>query len=424
MRESRFRLPAPAADLAGSSHFAATLSTATIGALVFTHAIRATIGWPGYNAILAGLVVLAGIALAARSKDLEWHGVLPISLLLFLGWCALSLLWSEYQWATLSGIAYQLTVAFLAVFVALARDLIQIVRAFGDVLRVFLVLSLALEVLSGLLLDLPIRFLGMQGNLAAGGPIQGLAGSRNMMGLLAVIALITFAVELATRSVRRSAAQASILLAAIALLLTNSPVALGVAAMVGLLALALHGIRRTAAERRPVVQAVTLGSAFVAVLVAYVFRTRLVDLVGANEELGVRFALWRSISFLMPVNPLEGFGWVGSWRPELLPFAALRTINDRVPTSALNAFVDTWFQAGLVGAALFAVLLGLALVRAWLVAGTRRNVAHVWSALILVALGLTGAAESAILVEYSWMLLVICSVKAAQELSWRRGLRD
>ncbi|MFC5858922.1 hypothetical protein [Agromyces flavus] len=58
------------------------------------------------------------------------------------------------------------------------RDTIQIVRAFGDVFRVLLAVSLALEVLSGVLLDLPIAFLGIQGDIASLGPIQGIFGSR------------------------------------------------------------------------------------------------------------------------------------------------------------------------------------------------------------------------------------------------------
>ncbi|BDZ45917.1 hypothetical protein GCM10025866_18260 [Naasia aerilata] len=163
--------------------------------------------------------------------------------------------------------------------------------------------------------------------------------------------------------------------------------------------------------------------AAVGIALGYAFRTRIIDFVGIRGELNVRFALWDSVQSLTGLHPLEGFGWVGTWRPELAPFFAIGTVNGRTPTSALNAFLDTWFQAGLVGLALFSVLLGLALVRAWFVASSRRSVTHVWPALVLVVLALTSMAESTVLVEYCWFLLVVCAVKAAQELSWRRGLR-
>ena len=40
----------------------------------------------------------------------------------------------------------------------------------------------------------------------------------------------------------------------------------------------------------------------------------------------------------------------------------------------------------------------------------------------LVALILVSFAESSILVEFGWLVFVICSVKASQELSWRKAL--
>ena len=47
---------------------------------------------------------------------------------------------------------------------------------------------------------------------------------------------------------------------------------------------------------------------------------------------------------------------------------------------------------------------------------------YVWPALILVALLVTSAAESTMLVEFGWLLLLVCSMKAAQGMSWRSAL--
>jgi hypothetical protein len=41
---------------------------------------------------------------------------------------------------------------------------------------------------------------------------------------------------------------------------------------------------------------------------------------------------------------------------------------------------------------------------------------------VLVILLAFSAAESSVLVEFGWMLLLICSLKAAQGLSWRHAL--
>ena len=79
----------------------------------------------------------------------------------------------QHPGATALRVVYLVAFAFLGVYVALMRDTIQIVRAFGDVMRVLLAASIALEVLSGVLLDVPIAVLGIQGDLARLGPIQG-----------------------------------------------------------------------------------------------------------------------------------------------------------------------------------------------------------------------------------------------------------
>jgi exopolysaccharide production protein ExoQ len=48
----------------------------------------------------------------------------------------------------------------------------------------------------------------------------------------------------------------------------------------------------------------------------------------------------------------------------------------------------------------------------------------VWTALVLVVLVVSSLAESVTLVEWGWVLLVICAVKAAQGRSWRHGLPE
>ncbi|MFD1715596.1 O-antigen ligase family protein [Amnibacterium flavum] len=410
-------------DVLESPRFSAVLATVSIGTVLLTHAVRSMIGWPGLIAALATLAVMAGAVLYVRRDQFEWLGILPVTLLAFVGWSIVSTLWSQYQWTTVSGVLYQVVVGLLAVFVAIGRDLIQIVRAFGDVFRLVLGVSLAVEILSGIIFDVPIKFLGVLGNIAIGGPIQGLMGSRNMLGLITLIAVITFAVESGTRSVRRETTIASLVLAGVVFVLTRSPVASFAGLVVALAAVALLLIRRTPAERRQGTQIGFGILAVVAAAVAYFARGPIVGLFNAGGELQVRLSLWRQTWALTQLHFTEGWGWAGSWRPDVLPFLAIRTTNGRIPTSALDAYIDVWFQLGLIGLVIFVAFLGLALTRSWIVASNRRNVAHVWPALVLVALAFVSAAESAILTEWGWFLFVVCAVKAAQELSWRRGLR-
>ncbi|BDZ53732.1 O-antigen ligase family protein [Agromyces marinus] len=408
-------------EFAGSARLAHAVTLMSIGLAFSTHAVRALIGWPGLIASIAMLLVLAGTSLVARWRAVEWYGILPLTILVFVGWCAASVIWSSNPGATVLGVGYLVAFGILGVYVALMRDTIQIVRAFGDVLRLLLGISIGLEVFSGILLDLPIVFLGIQGNIASLGPVQGLFGSRNVLGFVALIALLTFVIEWRTRSVRRGRAIASLVLAGGSIILSGSPttvIALGVCLVaIG----ALYGLRRVPAEHRWRVQVALLAGVSAALVAGWVLRLRIIELLDARAEFDVRLDVWREVSRYLSANPLQGWGWTGRWI-DGAPYVWIERAIGRDLASALSAFIDTYFQIGVIGVLLFAALLGVALVRSWLLASNRRSVVYLWPALMLVAISVTSVAESFVLVEGGWMLLVVCAVKAARDMSWRDAL--
>lgn len=409
-------------EFVGSARFAQALTLLAVGLAFTTHAVRSIIGTPGLIAAIAGLVVLCAASLVARWRAVEWYGILPLSILVFIGWCAASALWSSLPALTsLARVGYLVAFAFVGVYIALMRDTIQIVRAFGDVMRALLGASLVLEVLSGIILDVPIRALGIQGAIAQLGPIQGVFGSRNMLGFVALIALLTFLVEWRMKIVQRTRAILSSTLAALCLILSGSPTtwfALG-AALVALAA--LYGLRRASAPTRWRWQIALLVTGVVAIVAGWIFRVRIIELIDARDEFDVRLEVWREMSRYLNLNPLQGWGWVGPW-PDAPPYTWIDLATGRAHGSGLNAYLDVYFQVGVIGALLFIGMLGLALVRAWLLASTRRSVVYVWPALMLVAIAVTSFAESFALVEGGWMLLVVCAVKAARDMSWRDAL--
>jgi O-antigen ligase len=419
VKDSRHPALAAAPDILGSAPVANALAISSIGCAVLAFLLQRTIGWPGLLGALVVLVLLTSGSLFARRESLEWHGLLPVSLLVFLGWAATSLLWSQYQWATLGGLAYLGAFTLLGLYVALTRDTIHIVRAFGAVLRVTLAASVAVEIIAGLLLDSRIGFLDVAGDLGVLGPIQGVMGSRNQLGLLAVIAVVTFGTELRTRSVPRAVGIGSLALAGACLVLSRSPIVAAVLIVVLIAAAALYGLRRVAPERRTFWQLALLFAVAVLALVVWLARSRVIELLNAGGALNYRLEVWRRIWGFIASHNLEGWGWVGLWRPDVQPFPAFANSDGSIPSSALNAFLDVWFQLGLVGVVIFTGLVGLAFVRSWLLAGRRRSFVFAWPALILVALVTISLAESTILLQYGWLTLVICCVKAARELSWR-----
>lgn len=88
----------PAFELArsflGAPRFSAALTQVIIGSQLATLLLHELMGWAGALAILASLVVLASLSLLAQREEIEWHGLLPVSLFVFVGWATIFAIWS------------------------------------------------------------------------------------------------------------------------------------------------------------------------------------------------------------------------------------------------------------------------------------------------------------------------------------------
>jgi O-antigen ligase len=212
-------------------------------------------------------------------------------------------------------------------------------------------------------------------------------------------------------------------LAGLCIVLTQSPVIAFGTVVVGVAALVIYLVRRVRAERRQVWQFIVLGLAVVAAGVLFVARGPVIALFNASGTLDNRLDVWRQVIAVASQNGLQGWGWIGPWRVSISPFSAIFAASARPVDSALNAFLDTWLQLGIIGVVIFVGMVGLAFSRSWLLAGARRSVVFAWPAASLVALIIVSLAESSILSDFGWMTFVICCTKASQELSWRNALR-
>ncbi|HEX7834647.1 MAG TPA: exopolysaccharide production protein, partial [Pseudolysinimonas sp.] len=323
-------------EVAAAPAFRQALTIVIFVLALVTPFIRVMLGWPGTLAALAVIVGAAAVSLAARRGEIEWRGILPVSLLAFFSWMTLSVLWSEYTWASVGGIAYSLSFAFLGAFIALSRDLIQVVRALGDALRAILLASIAVEIVSGILIDTALPFLGVTGALATGGPIQGIAGTRNALGFLAGLAILTFWIEIRTRSVARVVSITSVVLAGFIVLVSRSPVTLVVLGVVGLAGLLLLLLRRVPSGARMTLQPMILVLAIIGAAVAWVFRVRILNFLDAASDFEARTRVWQSLAPLSQRHPVEGWGWVGLWPQRLFPYSIVRLPSGRHAGSALN----------------------------------------------------------------------------------------
>ena len=402
------------------ARFARAMSIVVIATALGTHLLRSVVGVAGLTAIVVSELVLCGLMLIARRRVVRWNAFLPISLAVFIAWCAVSYFWSYYPKATLIGIASQLSFAVLALAVSATRDTIQLIRAIGDVLRVYLATSLVLEIIAGVLIDGPIEFLGIRGNLVTGSGIQGLFGSRNAFMLVALIALVTFIIEWRTKSVTREVAGWSIFGAALCVLLAASPVGFVTALVVLVIAWLLFALRKMEPSVRRGTEIAAASVAGLGLIIAWALRGRILESLSSSEVLQYRLSLWAEELRLAAMKPLEGWGWVGLWPRKTQPFTVMNSGSGDIHNSGLNIFLDTWLQVGIVGLALLVILLGFAYARSWSLATSKKSEIYLWSPLVLSVLIVSGLAESTALTEWGWVFVVLIVARSSAELSWRR----
>ena len=421
---SAMRVPTSLPDLLRSAAFARAYALTAIAAAFLATAIDRVAGTVTLATVLTGLAALGVGVLMLRREELSIIGFAPTSLVAFVAWALISFAWA-LEGAHGRALSSWLTLAAwttVAITVAHIRDTLQIVRAVGDVLRWLLSASLAIEVLSGIIFDAPMERLGVKGLIAFGGPVQGLFGSRNLLGFVAVIALITFIIEWRARSVPRQVTVFSIVLATLLAVFSGSPVALIVASFVAIAVVLLSFARRAPRPDRRRVNAAIASFAAVGILAIWILHRPIAIFLANRSGFASRIELWSAIRVWIGQRPVTGWGFFGSWQGDPFPTnivdITVKTQND----SALNAYVDVVLQLGWVGLLLFCAFAALALVRAWLAGADRRSVVYSWLPLMLVALVVESVFESYTLTDVGWFLLVICAVRAGQERSWRTSI--
>lgn len=399
---------------------------------------RNLLDWWGWGAIALALVVGSVITLVRSRPDWRWRRF-PKALLFFLGLATLSITWSAYPGASALGIALQWLTTITAFFLALTLSWAEMLRTLSIALRWLLGLSVVFELFVGVFVGhavlpfwvdygggpVPQAFYWSRGLLLEGGPIEGIVASRNLLGFAALIAVIVFSVQLAARTVRRGWGVAWLGLAVVMLALTRSATVTVAGVAVGLaLVFALWARRVDGNGRRPlyltaIAAAVTVVGSFIA------FMPTILELFGKSPDLTGRFDIWKSVIGLASERPIWGWGWVSYWVPWVEPFNGLAVRNGVTYLQAHNAWLDVWLQLGILGLVVFASLVGSTLWRSWFLAvdRPRRGLAdtepHTASALLplllMAALIAQSVAESRILVEFGWVLLVVLAVMTKRQ---------
>jgi O-antigen ligase len=190
-------------------------------------------------------------------------------------------------------------------------------------------------------------------------------------------------------------------------------------AVVAALVFALWARRVHDQHRRPL-YAVAAASVLAVAAALALFSSQLFGLLGRSDDLTGRFDIWSSVIRLALERPVFGWGWVSYWVPWVEPFNDLAVRKGVTYLQAHNAWLDVWLQLGIVGVIVFAALVLSTLWRAWFLAVDRPRlgvhdtepyaVSALLPLLLLAALIAQSVAESRLLIESGWVILIVLAV--------------
>ncbi|NNC13086.1 O-antigen ligase family protein [Planctomonas sp. JC2975] len=399
---------------------------------------RYSIGWVGWG-IVVFLCLVVSIVFLVRTRPRVAIRKWPKTLLLFLLLCVVSIAWSAYRTESVIGVVAQLATATGAVFFALCLSWQQILRALGAAFRWIIGLSLVFELFVSVFIrhhilpfwvhypagKLPDAYYWSRDLLFHGGKIQGIVGNSDILGMITLFALIVFGIQLADRTVNRTAGIVWLVLAGITFLLTRSSTVIAALAVAVVVLLFALWTRRVAQSKRVPIYVTAAAVLVVGVASVVLFWGTITKLLGKSSDLTGRTDIWGHVIHLAQQRPLFGWGWISYWAPWVEPFKGLAIRNKVEYLQAHNAYLDVWLQLGILGLIVFVLLVLSTFGRAWFMAVDRApfdangvvradvpyTAITLFPLLMLAAMIAQSFAESRMLIEAGFALLVAFSVK-------------
>lgn len=388
-------------------------------------AVRYSIGWVGWGiAVTIGILasVFALIAFDAKATLKR----IPDSLAALLGLMLLSVIWSQYRPQSLLAVTLQFGATLFALFLVNQFGWRQLLNVLSNTLRFILVTSLLFEILAAFAGQIEPLFpnyegdppasayLWSQGNLFLGERIQGIVGNANLLAFISVLGalifLIEFIVTARSRLLPLSSLALSLLLAALAQSATMQ-----FAGVIVLFAAAVAVIaegKEVAARRRIYLRAIVFLTIVLALGIT--FREQVFELLGRSPDATGRFDIWAAVWRLVVEKPVEGWGWIGYWVPGVEPWEGLAVIGGVPMYQAHNALLDVLVQLGLLGAGVFIWLMVQSFTRLWHIAVRHTSPLYLYPLFIFLVLAAQSLAESRLLIEGGWVLLVLVAVKSRE----------
>ncbi len=366
----------------------------------------------------------------------QWRR-LPWFVVAFVALATLSLLWSAWPQTTALTLLLLWITTIQALFVGSVLTWRELVRAAASALKWVMALSILFELWVAVVVQAPILpgfevataadpiEYWSRNNLFEGGRLQGIMGNANLLGPVALLAIIVFGIRIALRAPRRGLLWAWIALSAYLFVRASSATAyVAAAGVVVVLAtvLLMRRARRPHERTKYYVAYAVVGLGGLAAL--YFLRDTIFTALGRSADLTGREDIWEKVLARAEERPWLGWGYAPPWAPWDPAFDGWIIDHGQTVLQAHNMWIDIRMQLGIVGVVITALLYLAFVWRSWFFAVDRPRwdlrddrpyspitlLPTLIGAIVLVQ----GLAESSPLMLWGWMFVVMLGAKIKQ----------
>lgn len=394
-----------------------------------------------FGELPAAVVTIAGGVLSAVlwvvvRPPVQWRR-LPWFVVAYVAWATLSLTWSAWPETTALTLLLLYITTLQALFVGSVLTWRELIRAIASALKWVMALSLVFElwvsvfvrapILPGFVVDKagdPIEYWS-RNNLFDGGRLQGIMGNANLLAPVALLAIVVFAIRLASGAPRRAFLWIWIGLSVFLFVRASSATAYIAATAVAVVLVTVLLMRRATkpGERTKYYVAYAVVGIGGAVAV-WLLRDTIFSLLGRSADLTGRDGIWGKVLARAGERPWTGWGFATPWVTGDPAFDIRITDHGQLVMQAHNMWIDVAMQLGIIGVVLLALLYLAFVWRAWFFAVDRPRwdlrADRPYSPLTLLPtlvgaiLLVQGLAESTPLLLWGWLFIVMFGAKIKQ----------
>lgn len=398
------------------------LAVCTFILLFSGQGFRNLLGLWGYGALSACLIILLLLAFHKNWKIKKT----PFLLTCFISLTTLSILWSGYRLESAIAAIILIATTLIGILLASSFPWKKLIVLMGYSLQIVVASSLLFEAIVAFIIRQPILPIFMEfasfaevdktaglfwseNHLLQGGPIQGFMGNRNLLGFVALLLIV---ISIITALEKLNKAWVSAIWVTVGLtvhgLTTSATISLALIAVLFILIGALT-IRRVPEKYKRLTSWSFVAGCLGLAIIAIKNQAFLFNLFDREPNLTNRTAIWEAVANLALQRP-EGWGWVSYWPIWMEPFKSIYSLGGVPVSHAHNAFVDVWFQIGILGVIILAAIAFQLFFSSWrMVEHSSSKDTYLTLGIFLLAgcLFMQALTESRLLLEGNWMLLTI-----------------